>query len=155
MRYWFDTEFDEQGSHIQLISIGIVAEDGRTYLASNAEYPTAQANDWLQNHVIPHLPPLSERKSRATMRQEVLAFFNPPPSEIWAYYGEYDWIVLRQLIGHMLDWPSGWPLSHMNLAQAWSSSGCPALPTQNPHTLHDALADALWCQQAWATLAIE
>lgn len=30
MRFWFDTEFIENGHTIDLISIGIVAEDGRT-----------------------------------------------------------------------------------------------------------------------------
>jgi hypothetical protein len=29
MRYWLDTEFIEDGKTIDLISIGIVAEDGR------------------------------------------------------------------------------------------------------------------------------
>ena len=32
MRFWFDTEFYEDGHTIQLISIGVVAEDGRDEL---------------------------------------------------------------------------------------------------------------------------
>ena len=31
MRFWFDTEFHENGSFIDLISIGVVSEDGRQY----------------------------------------------------------------------------------------------------------------------------
>ena len=33
MRYFYDTEFLEDGETIDLISIGIVAEDGREYYA--------------------------------------------------------------------------------------------------------------------------
>lgn len=33
MRYFFDTEFHEDGQTIDLISIGIVAEDGREFYA--------------------------------------------------------------------------------------------------------------------------
>jgi hypothetical protein len=31
MRFWFDTEFIEDGKTIDLMSIGVVAEDGRKY----------------------------------------------------------------------------------------------------------------------------
>lgn len=31
MRYFYDTEFIEDGHTIELISIGVVAEDGREY----------------------------------------------------------------------------------------------------------------------------
>lgn len=37
MKYFFDTEFHEDGRTIDLISIGIVAEDGREYYAINRE----------------------------------------------------------------------------------------------------------------------
>lgn len=33
MRFWFDTEFFKDGRVIDLISIGVVAEDGREYYA--------------------------------------------------------------------------------------------------------------------------
>ncbi len=150
MRYWFDTEFDEHPPVIHLISIGIVAEDGREYYAISADYDESLASDWLQQHVLSHLAGV-ERKSLNVIRQEVLNFLAPTPSEIWAYFGEYDWIVLRQLIGHMLDWPRGWPLSHMNVEQFRLQSGSPKLPPQNT-ALHDALNDARWCRDAWQTL---
>lgn len=150
IRYWFDTEFDERGPDIQLISIGIVAADGRSYHVANADYDPAGANPWLRQHVLPPLAHVAH-KPKAVIRQEVLDFFSPAPSEIWAYFGEYDWIVLRQLVGHMLDWPAGWPLSHMNLEQWRLQLGGPPLP---PHrgTIHNALDDARWCQLAWQHL---
>ncbi|MEF8732808.1 MAG: 3'-5' exoribonuclease [Candidatus Accumulibacter meliphilus] len=150
MRYWFDTEFDERSSIIHLISVGIVAEDGREYYAINSEYDSSCASDWLRQNVLQHLN-FSQAKSRTAIRQEVLDFFSPAPSEIWAYFGEYDWVVLRQLLGHMLDWPQAWPLSHMNLEQFRLQSGGPSLPAQQS-SVHHALHDARWCREAWQFL---
>ena len=64
MKYFIDTEFTE-GPHtsifgyrhhaIQLVSIGIVAEDGREYYAINDKYNPRLSNDFVKNHVIPNL----------------------------------------------------------------------------------------------------
>lgn len=61
MKYFFDTEFIE-GFHtplfgkkrhfIDLISIGIVCEDGRTYKAISNEYNYHDADDWVKTNVI-------------------------------------------------------------------------------------------------------
>jgi hypothetical protein len=61
MRYFIDTEFIE-GFHkplfgkrrhfIDLISIGIVAEDGREYYAISNEYKYSDASDWVKENVI-------------------------------------------------------------------------------------------------------
>lgn len=61
MRYWYDTEFLEDGSTIELISIGIVAEDGREYYAVNADMPLERikTHDWLVRSVLPSLPLLN------------------------------------------------------------------------------------------------
>lgn len=70
MRYAYDTEFLEDGSTIELISIGIVAEDGREYYAVNADfrwdriakrrwYPPRRwdvREPWLLENVVSHLP---------------------------------------------------------------------------------------------------
>ena len=48
MRYFIDTEFMESGHlfPITLLSIGIVAEDGREFYAVNGEADQTLANDW-------------------------------------------------------------------------------------------------------------
>lgn len=150
MRYWLDTEFDERDGLIHLISIALVAEDGREYYAVNADYRQDLASPWLRENVLPALVGQASLP-RAQIRSAVLSFLDPAPSEIWAYFGEYDWIVLRQLIGHMTDWPATWPLSHMNLAQWRDQSGL-TLPPQDPVGLHHALYDARWCRDAWRHL---
>lgn len=56
MKYFLDTEFIEDGKTIDLISIGIVAEDGREYYAINYNCDFSKANDWVKENVINQLP---------------------------------------------------------------------------------------------------
>lgn len=58
MKYYYDTEFLEDGRTINLISIGIVAEDGREYYAVNSEadWDRIRKNNWLMEHVVSSLP---------------------------------------------------------------------------------------------------
>jgi hypothetical protein len=57
-RYWYDTEFLEDGETIELISIGIVADDGREYyaVASDAPWDRIKIHPWLMQNVVPSLP---------------------------------------------------------------------------------------------------
>jgi hypothetical protein len=54
----YDTEFIEDGRTIDLISIGLVAEDGREYyaVASDAPWGQIRRHDWLVRNVLPSLP---------------------------------------------------------------------------------------------------
>lgn len=58
MRIFYDTEFIEDGRTIDLISIGLVAEDGREYyaVASDAPWDQIRKHDWLLRNVVPSLP---------------------------------------------------------------------------------------------------
>lgn len=146
MRFWFDTEFYEDGHKIDLISIGVVAEDGRTYYAETLyAHMLASTTDWLRANVWPHLRgPHVERKQIAA---DLVAFMGEKP-EIWAYYADYDWVALCQLHGRMIDLPKGWPMYCRDVKQLCDSLCNPKLLEQTT-TKHDALADALWTQEAW------
>ena len=52
MRFWFDTEFIEDGHTIDLISIGVVAEDGRGFYAESSECDLSRANPWVKENVL-------------------------------------------------------------------------------------------------------
>ena len=58
MKIYYDCEFLEDGRTIDLISIGMVAEDGREYYAVNSEalWDRIRKHDWLMRNVVPHLP---------------------------------------------------------------------------------------------------
>lgn len=57
-RYWYDLEFLEDGHTIELISIGIVASDGREYHAvvADCDFDRVLLSPWLVANVVPHLP---------------------------------------------------------------------------------------------------
>jgi hypothetical protein len=59
LRYFLDTEFNEEGDAerptITLISIGIVAEDGRELYAVNENAHPSDCNSWVRTNVWPNL----------------------------------------------------------------------------------------------------
>lgn len=161
MKIWYDTEFLEDGRTIELISIGMVAEDGREYYAVSADMPIKRIirHDWLMANVVPSLPivrhdgirPLSKPfldhahpdvKERASIATDVRRFIQATPDvELWAWYGAYDHVALCQLWGAMVDLPEGVPMFTNDLKQEALRLGDPQMPEQE-HGLHNALADA-------------
>lgn len=55
MNIFFDTEFTGLHKDTTLISIGLIAEDGRTFYAELEDYDTTQVDNWIQENVIKHL----------------------------------------------------------------------------------------------------
>ena len=150
MRIWFDTEFIEDGKTIELLSIGIVAEDGSTFYAENDNADLTRGSDWVQHNVIAHLNWGEHGMSRQRLRDAVLAFVNAKQGkpEFWAYYADYDWVALCQLFGTMMDLPKGWPMYCRDVKQFCDMLGNPILPAQGKGE-HHALADAKWTKDAW------
>lgn len=149
MRIWFDTEFIEDGKTIDLLSIGMVREDGQTFYAESAEADHSRADEWVRTNVLAHLHGIT--MPRAQIAKEIVEFAGLEP-EFWAYYADYDWVALCQLYGRMIDLPKGWPMFCRDIKQKAVDLGNPRLPEQEG-TEHNALADALWNKQAWDFLA--
>ena len=144
MKIWFDTEFVEDGKTIDLISIGMVREDGKTLYLESADCNRSLASDWVKENVFPHLSgPLVSREHIAS---EVVKFAGTGP-EFWAYYCSYDWVVLCQLFGTMMDLPDGWPMFCRDLQQVRSEAEIDVLPEMTG-AAHNALADAVWTKAA-------
>ncbi|WIM66988.1 polyadenylate-specific 3'-exoribonuclease AS [Corynebacterium breve] len=145
MRYFYDTEFIEDGRTIDLVSIGIVAEDGREYYAVSTDFDGSKANAWVRDNVLDKLPnpQLEVWKSLNTIRQEVYEFLTKTKTkpELWAWVGAYDHVVLAQLWGDMTGLPRALPRYTRELRQYWDMAGRPTLP-DTPEGNHDALVDA-------------
>ncbi|MGV9679395.1 polyadenylate-specific 3'-exoribonuclease AS [Nocardia sp. NPDC003482] len=146
LRYFYDCEFVEDGKTIDLISIGVVCEDGREYYAVSTEFDAGRAGPWVRRNVLPKLPsPASPLwRSRGQIRDELYRFLVPRVSvepELWAWVGAYDHVALCQLWGSMVDLPAAMPRYTNELRQHWEMSGRPPLPPV-PADAHDALADA-------------
>ena len=148
MKIWFDTEFIEDGKTIDLLSIGIIREDGHYYYAESSECDLSKASDWVKANVLPHLT--DTKFTRTEIRADILKFCGEKP-EIWAYYADYDWVALCQLFGTMMDLPKGWPMYCRDIKQLCDSLGNPRLPAKQG-VEHHALADARWTRRAWEFL---
>lgn len=146
MRIWFDTEFIEDGKTIDLISIGMVREDGQTYYAESSECDLSKASQWVTDNVIVHLR-RDWTSSRARIAADIVDFVGEKP-EFWAYYADYDWVVLCQLFGTMMDLPEGWPMYCRDLQQERDRLGIKDWPMLTT-TEHHALSDAQWTRTMW------
>lgn len=149
MRYFLDTEFIERPFCIDLLSIGIVAEDGREFYAVNSYADHSKASDWVRENVLPHLG--EPFMSHEDIRDNVLAFVGYDKPEFWGYYADYDWVAFCWLFGSMIDLPKGWPMYCRDLKQWADSLGNPRLPEQ-ASTEHNALEDARWNRDSHAFL---
>lgn len=162
MKYFYDTEFIEDGKTIDLISIGIVAEDGREYYAVNADMPARKIRKhaWLMDNVVPHLPHGSGDERNHIPRSWLVNYGDPrvkPKSligdevrdflladgkpELWADWAAYDHVALCQLFGTMMDLPEGVPMWTHDFRQELERAGSAELPKQESGE-HNALADA-------------
>lgn len=147
MRYWFDTEFIEDGKTIDLLSIGMVAEDGRELYLQADWTDWEKASPWVKENVLPYLERRRDAPSwrtRAEMRFDIYHFCHPETfgkPEFWAYYADYDWVVFCQIFGLMIDLPEGWPKYCLDIKQLCKMLGDPKLPKQSTGE-HHALADA-------------
>ena len=149
MKIFFDTEFREDSVVIDLISIGIVKEDGSTYYAISAEFDLqkALAHPFLVKEVLPHLDSADFWKPRSQIAAEIRDFVGSNP-EFWADYASYDWVALCQLYGTMMDLPPTWPMFVRDIQQLRKENQFPKVQiTQG--TEHNALADAQECHARW------
>lgn len=151
-RYFYDCEFIEDGRTIDLVSIGVVADDGREYYAVSTEFDPNRAGQWVRRHVLDKLPGPADKvwRSRRRIRDELTEFFAVPglPIELWAWYGSYDHVALAQLWGSMPDLPRAVPRLTREIRQHWEAADCPPIPEAGTDR-HDALADARLAARRW------
>ncbi len=153
MRYWYDTEFIEDSSTIDLISIGIVCEDGREYYAQRSECDLYKASQWVKDNVIVYLDDQSWLTQKS-IKRDILAFMDIEKygkPELWGYYSAYDHVAFCQLFGTMMDLPKGFPMYTRDIKQWCDALGNPRLPEQGKGE-HHALHDAKWNKVAWEFL---
>ncbi|GAB3477248.1 polyadenylate-specific 3'-exoribonuclease AS [Amycolatopsis cihanbeyliensis] len=152
MRFFYDTEFIEDGVTIDLVSIGVVDARGREFYAVSTDFDPGKAGPWVRENVLPKLPSPGDPawRSRARIRSDLLEFFGKPPGgiELWAWFAAYDHVALAQLWGPMPALPRQLPRFTRDLRQRWEDVGKPKLPTP-PEDAHDALADARHNLERW------
>lgn len=154
-RVFYDTEFIEDGTTIELISIGAVDEGGREFYAISRQFDPMRAGRWVQRNVLDKLPPTSDPawRNRLAIREGFYEFVTAGAGdvELWAWYAAYDHVALAQLWGAMPDLPRALPRFTRDLRQRWEDVGKPELPPA-PDDAHDALADARHNLRRWGVI---
>lgn len=151
MRYWIDTEFIEHPGTIDLISIGLVAEDGREFYAESSEVDWTKASHWTLEHVRPQLS--GRGMTLEDIGYAVRDFVGSDKHPVfWGYFPAYDWVVFTWLFGGLNNLPFSFPQLCLDIKQWAIELGEPGLP-QQIGARHHALADARWTKEAWAFLA--
>ena len=151
MKYWLDTEFIARPFAIDLVSIGLVAEDGRELYAESSEADWSKATPWLLENVRPQL------EGKGISREEIgyaLRTFTDGDRDpvFWGYFPAYDWVGFVGLFGGLEELPFHYPQLCLDIKQWAIELGDPELPHQEGGR-HHALLDARWTRQAWAFLA--
>jgi len=109
MRYFYDCEFIEDGATIDLISIGIVAEDGRELYMQSVEFDPDKASPWVQAHVLSSLlvcPRLSGNVRGLYAHEEGQCTFAEPTKGTTGAYADCPWRTREQIkreILHFMD----------------------------------------------------
>jgi hypothetical protein len=106
MRIFYDLEFLEDGRTLDLISIGMVREDGRELYAVNDQllrpaihpapgslYERVTKRDWLMRNVVPHLPLKPRNKSELTHKTQ-----SPTGPAFFSLDPEHPAVLPRRLI---------------------------------------------------------
>lgn len=165
-RFFYDTEFHEDGKTIDLLSFGMVCEntdDEFYHVNLDADWKRAWENTWLRDNVLPSIKyemystpygldfELQENYpvalTRHSMAMELINYVekNLPENhvpEFWAYRGAYDFVAMAQMYGRMLDLPAFFPMFTMDIKQLMIMKGVSKSPIVQEGLVHNALDDA-------------
>lgn len=105
-----------------LISIGLVAEDGKTFYAELYDYDKTQVDEWIRDNVIANTSYLKESGNQETASVSMSDYYCPGSTntiktalsewldqwdhvEMWSDCLAYDWVLFNQLFGHAFNIP--------------------------------------------------
>lgn len=166
MKYFYDTEFHEDGKTIDFISIGIVCEDGRTLYRVSNEFDTRRVarHGWLMANVMNSIdhdqfitydfqgkPAVRDiyvtdkaARSRDQIARDITDFVGADRNaEFWAWFSAYDHVCLAQIFGAMVDLPNMMPMYTNDLKTIMDITGVRhSMMPKQPEGHHNALADA-------------
>lgn len=105
MKIFMDTEFTGLHQSTTLISIGMVAEDGRELYCELSDYDYSQVDDWIRDNVVSALYGTNPIK-KEELALAIEGFLEPYESvEIWSDCLAYDWVLFNQIWGHAMQVP--------------------------------------------------
>lgn len=145
MKIFFDTEFLDHGTHVELLALGAVREDGETFYAENGDCDLTKANDWVQANVIPHLTGPIHPLDRIARDFRQFCGGNP---QLWAYFGTYDHMLVLNMYGGWMGTPEPMRVCHdVETLLVLCNQTAEQMPKTIGHA-HNALNDAWWVRNA-------
>lgn len=151
MKYFIDTEFNQEGPDVELITLGIVREDEQKFYAFNTDINLTLLDDWLQKNVVANLR-LDEafHGTPKDIKEKLFEWLqeDKTPWEFWGYYADYDWFLLTRLWGSFLKLPDKLPYLCYDVRQYMKHVGMNDMPSHKG-TLHNALDDAEWTRRGF------
>jgi hypothetical protein len=127
VKYWIDTEFIERPYSIDLISIALVAADGREFYAESSEVDWTKASRWTLQTVRPQLD--GTGMTREEIGYAVRLFTDKDEHPVfWGYFPAYDWVVFSWLFGGMNDLSFRFPQLSVWISSSGTLEMCPLRP---------------------------
>lgn len=104
-KIFFDTEFTGLHQNTTLISIGMVAEDGRELYCELLDYDKKQVDPWIQENVIRNLLK-TNLIDKESLKKAIEGFIEPYEKvEMWSDCLAYDWVLFNEIWGHAFNIP--------------------------------------------------
>lgn len=120
-RIFFDTEFTELSEKAQLLSIGIISDDGATFYAELTDYDEALINPWVKEHVLGNFKFTSQSSGMtrtfnnhknidsysievngpsALVKSSLMMWLHQfGEVEVWSDCLAYDWMLFNKIFG--------------------------------------------------------
>jgi len=119
MKLFFDTEFTGLHKNTTLVSIGIIAENGKTFYAELTDYDQKQIDEWLQKNVIEKLTIDKDslgkfgddanwlvRGDTASIKYYLEEWLKQFEKVVfWSDCLSYDWVLFNHIFGHAFSIP--------------------------------------------------
>ena len=171
MKYFIDAEFEEDGTTIIPISLGIAAEDGRTLYLINKEYVKTYISyeayywkgnasvitPWISQNVMTHITPEDVTEFGVSYEdwgpiiQNFISdngkYKSRDEVELWGWYAAYDHVLLAQVYGPMINLPEPIPMFTNDIETV--RRGQEPIRRSKHQPEHNALYDAIYQMQLY------
>lgn len=145
MKVFLDCEFTQLNADAKLISLALVAEDGREYYVELSDsYDLSDCSDFVKEHVLPQLDPARYGCTVAEAQAKLAGFVSGLHSniQILSDAPEFDWEFFCELMyvdGH---WPVNVNNCPLNLHDWYRELKPQEVELEIPDVPHHALFDA-------------
>lgn len=144
MRIVVDCEFTQLNANSKLISMALVAEDGREiYFELSDSFEVSDCSDFVKEHVLPQLSGGDAQCTIVHAQRELLKFLDAFENvEILTDAPQWDWEFFCDLVYVDGKWPGNVSNKPLNLISLYNEIASDVEINEAPELPHHALLDA-------------